>query len=108
MDLTSSWHPFTNSLRYKTMATADYKTAEVIARDTEHLDGLAERRAVLRAYRTQDESHLWPIRGRFNITNRAAREVNKLEHANGAIAGLEYCYALECAISEIVNNENNW
>lgn len=82
----------------------DYKTAEVIARNAEHLEGLAERRAINKAYRAQDESHLWPIRGRFNVTDRAIRQVNALERANGAISGLEYCYVLESAMSAIVNN----
>ena len=85
-----------------------FKTSEIIARDAEHLDGLAERRAINKAYRAQDESNLWPIRNKFNITERAIRQVNKLERANGSIGGLEYCYVLEDAMSRIVNDENNW
>jgi len=84
------------------------KTAEQIAKETQDKDGLAERRAMNKLYRQQDESHLWPIRGRFNVTDRAIRYVNKFECANGAIGGLEYCYVLEGEMSRIVNDESNW
>jgi hypothetical protein len=82
----------------------DYKTAEVIARETDHLEGIAERRAINKAYRDQDQSNLYPILGKFNVTDRAIRRVNKLERENGAIGGIEYCYVLEGEISRIVNH----
>jgi len=82
------------------------KTAEDIAAlaDSASSD-LAARRIINKAYRAQDESHLWPIRGRFNVTNRAIRRVNAIERHNGAMRTLEYCYAIESVMSEIVNSD---
>ena len=85
-----------------------YRTAEAIATRAQNKDGLAERRAINKDYRQQDQSALWPIRGRFNVTARAMRHVNEFERSNGAVAGLEYCYILEDAMSRIVNDESNW
>jgi hypothetical protein len=82
---------------------SDYLTAEQIADCTKDLEGLAERRAINKLYRAQDESHLWPILGRFNVTERAIQRVNKYERDAGAVNGLEYCYMLESIVSEIVN-----
>ena len=84
------------------------KTAEQIAKATEDKYGLSERRAINKLYREQDDSRLWPINGRFNVTARAIRQVNAFEQSSGAIAGLEYCYVLEGAMSHIVNDERNW
>jgi len=84
------------------------KTAEQINTATEHKNGLANIRAINREYRAQDESHLWPIRGRFNVTERAIRQARKFQTASGAVYGLEYCYLLDSLQSEIVNNEGNW
>lgn len=82
----------------------DILTAEKIAIMTESLSGHAERRAINKIYRTQDESHLWPICGRFNVTDRAIRRARKFERESGvALCGLEYCYSLESALSVIVN-----
>ncbi len=79
-------------------------TAEEIARFNQHLTGRAERIGINRMYRAQDESHLWPIRGRFNVTNRAIRRARDFERESGvALYGLEYCYILESALSDIVN-----
>lgn len=82
-----------------------YKTPEVIARDADHLVGIANRRAINKAFRAQDESNLFPIRGRFNATDRAIRKVNQLERANGAIGGYEYAMVLDHTIGLIVNSE---
>jgi len=82
-----------------------YRTAEEIAKETDHKEGLANIRAINKLYRAQDESHLWPIHNDFNLTERAIRRVRKYSAACGAIYGLEYCYALENAMSRIVNQE---
>jgi hypothetical protein len=84
------------------------KTAEQIAAATDHLDGLANTRAINREYRQQDESHLFPIRGRFNVTDRAIRQAGKFQRASGAVYGLEYCYLIDHLIGQIVNDESNW
>jgi hypothetical protein len=75
--------------------------AEQIAAQTDHLNGLANIRAINKLYRQQDESHLYPVNGKFNATERAIRRVRKMGYA---IYGLEYCYALDGEISNIVNN----
>ena len=83
-------------------------TAEKIAELTNNLDGTANIRAINKLYREQDESDLWPIRGKINVTDRAIRKARKIAQANGPYYGLEYCYTLELIMSEIVNNSNNW
>lgn len=84
----------------------DYNpTAEKIATTFEHLDGIASIREINRIYRAMDESHLWPICGRYNATERAIRRVRALRRDCPIDDGLEYCYALESALHEIVNGE---
>jgi len=53
-------------------------------------------------FRANDESHKWPICNKFNATERAIRRLRKLKHYAG---GLEYFYALDSEISQIVNAE---
>jgi len=76
-------------------------TPEEIADKTDHKDGLANIRAINKLFRAQDDSYLWPICDQFNATNRAIRRIRKQGYA---LAGLEYCLAIETEISEIVNN----
>lgn len=86
-------------------------TAEQIAAKTDHIADTEKNRAAIRKlYRTQDESHLWPIRGKFNVTTRAAKKVSYylIQGAGYDLAGLEYCLALENEMSQIVNDERNW
>jgi hypothetical protein len=57
----------------------------------------------------QDESNLWPIRGRFNATKRAIKKAQWFMRETGEdLTGLEYSYLLDLIMSEIVNNEKNW
>ena len=86
----------------------EYLTAEKIAELTNDCDGIANIREINKLYRQQDESDLFPIRGRFNVTERAIRNARAFQRSSGAVYGLEYCYLLEHIMSEIVNNENNW
>ena len=85
-------------------------TAEQIANATDHInDTEKNRRAILELYHKQDDSHLWPIQGKFNITTRAAKRVGRfINEAGYDLAGLEYCLALEDEMSRIVNDEKNW
>ena len=66
-------------------------------------------RQINKLFREKDESNLWPIRGRFNATERAIRRVrrNVLPHLGGT-GGAEYAEILSNEISEIVNNSRNW
>ncbi len=76
-------------------------TPEEIADKTDHKDGLANIRAINKIFRAQDDSYLWPICDQFNATERAIKKIRK---QGFALAGLEYCLALETEITEIVNN----
>ncbi len=51
-------------------------------------------------FREIDESHLWPICNKFDVTERAIRRLRKHQMYNG---GPEYFYALDTEISTIVN-----
>lgn len=79
-------------------------TPEKIADLTDNKEGLANKRAINKLYRQQDESHLWPILSRFNATERAIRNVREFQRLLGeSLYGLEYCYAIEGELSRIVN-----
>lgn len=55
-------------------------------------------------FRKNDDSHLWPICGRFNATERAIRRVRRLRRQGREVhPGLEYYLTLEGVLSEIVN-----
>lgn len=54
--------------------------------------------------RKNDDSHLWPVCGRFNATERAIRRVRRLRKQGLDIYdGLEYYQTVEREICEIVN-----
>lgn len=68
------------------------------------INGLSVRQ-INALFRRHDDSHLWPICGRFNATDRAVRRLQRCRRAGLDVApGLEYYLALEREISEIVNN----
>jgi len=84
-------------------------TAEKIAKVCNDLSGSACRAAINKLYLEQDESQLWPINGRFNVTSRAIKKAQLFNRETGNnVNGLEYCYLLESIMSEIVNNSGNW
>ena len=66
------------------------------------------RRTINKYYRSIDESYKWPINGHFNVTNRAIKQIKKLEQ-EGLILDDLYSYAatIENIMSEIVNNPKN-
>ena len=76
-----------------------------IADACEHLDGPANIRAINELYRRQDESHKWPISGKFNATSRAIRRVRTLSQDVVGMHGLEYSLAIDAELSNIVNGE---
>lgn len=81
-----------------------YLTAEQIAERAERFTGNANVAEINRLFRAQDESHLFPIRGRFNATERAIRRIRD-QRRQGLVVddGLEYAYTLDAEISRIVN-----
>jgi hypothetical protein len=84
--------------------TMKYLTPEQIASECDHLEGIANIKAINALYRRQDESHLWPVKGRFNVTGRAIRQARQFQRDSGAVYGLEYACLLDTIISEIVNH----
>jgi len=78
-------------------------TAEQIAEKTMHLNGKKNIAAINKLFRDQDESHLWPINGKFNATERAIRNARK--HRGHGCDGLAYAMTLDTWISNIVNGE---
>lgn len=57
-------------------------------------------------FRRHDESHLWPICGRFNVTERAIRRLRKVLRCTGETGGFEYALMLDEEIGIIVNHAN--
>lgn len=56
-------------------------------------------------FRKNDDSHLYPIFGRFNATERAIRRIRNRRREGLCIdSGYEYYLTLENEISEIVND----
>ena len=54
--------------------------------------------------RKNDDSHKWPVCGRFNATERAIRRVRRMRRKGLDCAdGLEYYLTVEREICEIVN-----
>lgn len=77
---------------------------ERIVERAERYTGRANRAAINRAFRAADESHLWPVNGRFSATERAIRAVQRYMREGGYnLTGLEYALALDAELSRIVN-----
>ena len=63
------------------------------------------RRSVNKMLRAKDDSHLWPINGAFNATNRAIARIVRQEKLGLVIDDIEsYKAAIEHEIAQIVNN----
>jgi hypothetical protein len=64
----------------------------------------AERKHIFKLFRDNDESHLWPVNGNFNATERAIRQLKKFEKDGGYyLNGLELILFLDDRLSQIVN-----
>lgn len=69
-------------------------------------DRASSTREINRLFRAQDDSHLYPINGRFNVTERAIRRTRAHFRECGLVCdGLEYCLALDAEMFRIVNSE---
>ena len=65
--------------------------------------------AVNREFRQNDESHLWPICGRFSVAERAIRQARSyLRNGMECDSVDEYRALLDSLESSIVNDECNW
>lgn len=61
-------------------------------------------RLINKIFRENDDSHLYPILGEFNATERAIRWYRReYFRANGPCMNIEYIYGIEGTISDIVN-----
>ncbi len=60
-----------------------------------------------RFYRKIDESHLYPVRNRFNVTERAIRKVRVYAGQTEIDTPQAYFDWMESVISEIVNDPRN-
>ena len=57
----------------------------------------------------QDDSNLWPILGKFNVTKRAISRLRKAEREGLEFDSLlSYALTLEHQTSSIVNDPKNW
>ena len=75
-----------------------------IAERAERYEGRANIAEINRLFRRQDESHLYPINGRFDATERAIRRLRRFAREGACIEpGLEYALALDAELSAIVN-----
>lgn len=77
---------------------------DAIVERAERYTGRANRAAINRAFRAADESHLWPINGRFDATERAIRRVQRYMRETGEdLTGLAYALLLDDELSRVVN-----
>ena len=77
----------------------EYLTAEAIVKMSR------DRRDVNRLFMAQDDSHLWPVSGRFNVTKRAINRIRRLEREGLVLDDLlAYALTIEQISSEIVNH----
>lgn len=67
----------------------------------------AIRRQINKLFRKQDDSHLYPINGAFNVTERAIQRAHRYESQSGVGMddSLEYALFLEAETSRIVNSD---
>jgi len=75
-----------------------YLTAEAIVKVSR------DRADVNKFFLAQDDSKLWPINGRFNVTKRAINRIRRLEREGLVLDDLlGYALTLENIMNEIVN-----
>jgi hypothetical protein len=81
-------------------------TAEAIVKQAEKRSDtyLGQIRIINQLFRAQDDSHLWPVNGKFNVTERAIRKVRRLQSETCSTDLLEYALALEDEAASIVNS----
>ena len=83
-----------------------YLTPEQIAAVADNYIGSYNRTVIRKLFKAQDESHLYPINGRFNATVHAIRRLRDQESLGCDFGhGLEYALALDAEISAIVNED---
>ena len=77
---------------------------DAIVERAERYTGRANRAAINRAFRAADESHLWPVNGRFDATERAIRNVRRfMRDAGVGLSDLEYAHPIDADLTRIIN-----
>ena len=86
------------------------KTIEQLLRNngidfTASTSDLKTLRKLNKLLRARDDSHLCPISGEYNATDRAIKYYSRVYFkANGPCSALEYCLGIENLISNYVNS----
>ena len=85
------------------MANQFYLLAQAAALAAATYIGARNTSAINRHFRAQDESHLYPICGRFNATERAIRKVRReFAECGMRCEGLSYAQAVDATLDRIV------
>jgi len=70
---------------------------------------LSELKAANKKFRENDDSSLWPIRGRFSVAERTIKKARWHRSETGEDLDVsQYEALLDSIASEIVNNPRNW
>ncbi len=77
-------------------------TPDQMAMKVENLDDIEAVRMIEMLFHDQDESDLWPIKGEFDVTEKAIMMAVEFEYGSP----LEYAYLVDGIISQIVNQHN--
>lgn len=85
----------------------DYPMAQAAALAAVAYVGARNTSAINRFFRDQDDSHLSPICGKFNATERAIRKVRReFAECGMRCEGYEYALAIDCALDQIFSEES--
>lgn len=78
---------------------------EEFVKVAEHRTGKENISFINKLFLIFDESHKYPVNGKFNVAQRAICRVAKIETITGSSYGLEYATALNTEIANIVNSQ---
>lgn len=86
------------------------RTAEAIWKEASEKSDtrLGQIRLINKAFREEDDSHLYPIFNKFNVTERAIRLAREIIRETGEQNTLAYALTVEAYQTQIVNDERNW
>lgn len=63
-----------------------------------------EIRKINKFFRATDESHLYPVLGRFNVTERAIAKARRIRQSSPCNCSQEYFALIKLLIEQIVND----
>lgn len=86
------------------MATSILTAEQIASQCDDKPTNRANRGAINKLYRKQDDSHLYPINNRFNVTDKAISRAQWFNREAGCdMAGLEYALFIEDMTGFIVS-----